>query len=1053
MTISALDQIVMAADTESCAVFFDTMPERHRKALANRALQWASAVNGFICRDLRPAYLSFDKAVAKDIELYRRIQSNEVIFPAQFARASLPAAKMAVLATCGLRELKTAGQLGLPEPRLAARILKSRQPTWLSTWCAYVLKEAPATHWMALHELESSGACMIERTAGYWTSMFCTLSNRQDMYQILTRDEKLRTELWEMLHDAGVIRMLADPEQIAREIFRKRWNSGGNVFAPRQSGTRKGTEVWREALVKLASEGMIDHARLVEYSFMALSRVAESESKKGYYYRGASTADFAIKLNQSLTGENNTASYQRQFASLLGANHKDVSTYAATVLAAMPAGTLNTAEVCSCIAPAFLNKSKEPADAALKLLDRLAREASNRLEFGRAILSALGHSSKDIHKKTLALIESARLLENKTLLSEFRQRMDMLSGMERAKAEKLASQYRWENEELDTVPAPMQITDLDNLYARASFLDDRLRALALIDDAIESVRKGVCLDEPVLLDNLEFPRLKPDAAVKPITDLDDLIYLFTKVWSGKRDEAELEAVLDGVSRLCHERPFDFNQKTETLRQNVRKYFEESPRGADGLVQIAACWLGEPSGHAAPKLTDRSGSFLNLRCVGVAMRAASRQPAPLLAAPTHAGGWIDPEVLVTRLVECIRLRTEPSRADFIQALLRMAPDNRAAALRAAASIPGEAGDALRYALGGGDIGRIQTPEYWVAALRARDPTGTSEELLKLLPHCGPDGAEAATYDFDMEPISYFANERYASISGGMPNFLPARSADPKFPGPERRGLQTSNDHLILLVNRTKYALFPTVLLHDNSYLAHSIGAYSWLHNRESLLALYAKRVLINIDSIGSYWHGDFEWLFDPDLSMARHGRYFFCFAMSSKNNNLSRLAVDALIAAVRDRRIGATAYGQAMAAVLPSGVITVVRWTRGLRDMSRTSPLHAQFVWQAIGALIGNAAITPTQRIPFLELLVELQFEHRFMPDDALVQVLSGIKGEGKSVKLVNSILAFTASDRSAFQAALLDLESRIGRVERWQNWMNAGIALRQDNRTPTAASA
>jgi hypothetical protein len=84
-------------------------------------------------------------------------------------------------------------------------------------------------------------------------------------------------------------------------------------------------------------------------------------------------------------------------------------------------------------------------------------------------------------------------------------------------------------------------------------------------------------------------------------------------------------------------------------------------------------------------------------------------------------------------------------------------------------------------------------------------------------------------------------------------------------------------------------------------------------------------------------------------------------------------------------------------------------------------------------LIGKAAITPTQRIPFLELLVELQFEHRFKPDDALLQALSGIKGEGKSAKLVNSILAFTGSDHSAFQAGLLDwnresVEPNVGKI-------------------------
>jgi len=229
------------------------------------------------------------------------------------------------------------------------------------------------------------------------------------------------------------------------------------------------------------------------------------------------------------------------------------------------------------------------------------------------------------------------------------------------------------------------------------------------------------------------------------------------------------------------------------------------------------------------------------------------------------------------------------------------------------------------------------------------------------------------------------------------------------------------------------------LHDNSPSGFSgTETYNWLHNRESLLALYAKRMLQNIDSVGSYWHGDFELLFDPDISMAGHGRYFLCIAMSSKNNDLSRLAVDALIAAVGECRIGATAFGEAMAAFLPTGVITSVRWTRGLRDMSRTSPLHAQFAWQVVSSLIEKAAITSTQQIPFLELLTELQIEYGFQPNDTLVQVLTSITGGGKGAKLAKGILAFKGERKADLPAALQDLESRINRAERWQNWIRAG---------------
>jgi Family of unknown function (DUF6493) len=1059
MTISQLDEIILAADTEKCAVFFETMTEPQRKALSQRALQWASAINGY-CYRARPRHHLFDDAVVKDVDFYESIQSHAVTFPTDFTDASYPVARMAVLATCGFPELKKADTRGLPQPKLAARLLQARKPTWLNKWCAYVLKEFPATYWLALYELEKSGTYANERTAKYWVAMVCGLPNIEGMYQdILALDEKIRTELWDMLADPGVMRTLAEPEQIGHENIGKRWRSGGDIFARNQTGNRKGSDLWREALVKLASEGLIDQKRLVEYSFMALSRTAENQAKKSYYQH-VSTADFAIKLNQDLTKEN-VVSYASQFTSLLGATHQDISTYASTVLAAMPKGELSVGEICSCIQPAFLNRNKEPAESALKLLNRLAKEHPlERAEYGPAILSAFNHSSKDIHRKALALIESTKMLEDQNLLSEFRQRMDMLAGMERTNAAKMAAHYQGASgTACDAVPggappsdttsahtesASTENTNAEELFARSSVLDPTLRALARIDDAIEATKKKTRLDAPVSLDAMEFPRLDPDRPLKPIANFDDLVYMFTKVWSGKSDAMDVEALFDGVSRLCHERPPDFEQKTDVLRQKAQKSAQEDPSypSRAGLAHIAFAWLCEPSDHSGIASNPPRLTFFGRRCLAVAQRAASRRSAPLLAAPTHAGGWIDPQILVKRLLEYSRMNIEPDKVDFIQALLRMAPDNRAAALEAATSIKGEMGQALRYALGGGKIADVQTPEYWVAAFRARDPKGTSSELLKLLPNFGPDAAEPAIYHLNVEAITHFASDRYSSMSGGLPDFLSVKNDEPAPPAKEQSKniIQTALDQLLRSANRgNNYDLFPTVLLHDNSnsWFAGP-DTYNWLHNRESLLSLYAKRMLINIHSIGNYWHSNYDILFDPDISMAGIGRYVLCFAMSSKNNDVARLAVDALIAAVAECRIGGSAFGEAMATVLPPGVITPVRWVRGLRAMVRTSPMHAHFTWQAVCTLIEQAPITPTQQIPFLELLAELQVEHRFKHEGSLLQALSRNTGAGKSAKLIKTILAFKGDDNSAVLAALQDLESRINRAERWQNWIRAG---------------
>ncbi len=196
---------------------------------------------------------------------------------------------------------------------------------------------------------------------------------------------------------------------------------------------------------------------------------------------------------------------------------------------------------------------------------------------------------------------------------------------------------------------------------------------------MEAYKTQTVSDTSVVLDSLNSPRLNPATAIKPISSLDDLIYMFMKVWSGKCTAMELECVLNGVSRLCNERPSDFQQKTDALRQKAEQREQEfSMVGWTGtLAQVAASWVGDSrAADATGKVivADPSSIFAR-RCLSLSKRIVSKQAAPLLCAPTHAGGWIDPMVLVKRINEYFWIKLEPDKVDFIQALLRIAPDNR------------------------------------------------------------------------------------------------------------------------------------------------------------------------------------------------------------------------------------------------------------------------------------------------------------------------------------------------------------------------------------------
>jgi hypothetical protein len=1028
--------MVLAADTEKCAAFFRSMKESQRRTFSARALQWAGVARGFIAGGQRQ-FLAMDRELARDVQNYENSKSGKAAFPQPINVNCYPVAQMALLASAGFPELKKSGVLGVPAPDLAVQILKDRRPAWIDKWCSLILDAAATSHWLALHQLERLGVCRLERKANYWQSMLCTLSNTPDLYEkILLNDQSIVAEIWPMLDDPTVRNLLSEPETFAAEIFRKRWRTGRNIFAPSQTATRRGSEIWRAVLVRAATEGTLARDRVVEFSFLALTEAAE-KTVKSSGYTAVSSADFAIKLNQELV-QDGTAPFLSRYASLLGANHRDVSTYCSKVLIAMPESSSALEEICSCVQPVFLNKNKEPAEAALQLLERLSREDSSaRADYGPALLAALNHPSKEVIKKAIGLIESTSLLADNSLRQEYLARIDVLTGMERSAAAKLAAQYQSKLcTAADTKSGVSDRPSTEELYKRAAALDPKLKELASVREALEAVQNHKWLDQPVKLNTLINPRLNPDAVISPIANVHDLIYAAAKAMSGRPTAMELELVLDGISRLFSERPEDFQEKTAVLREKASKYLSDAGifSQARSLEYLILVWLDGPIHDNNPRISMDASLFYTRRCLAIAKRVKANHAAPLLAMPTHAGGWIDPRTLVDRLGRYIWLKVEPDEVDFIQALLRIAPDRRAEALSSAESIKGEVGKALRYALQGGQISINQMPEYWVAAFRALDPEGNCPELQELLPKLGPDGALAAVYGFDPEPISLLASDRYASWSSGLPNFLPVQSADPDFLGWQSRSRFDQKQ----LSSTYSSTLYPTILLHDNANsFTSGINTYNWLHNRESLLAMHAKRVLCNINSIGSYWLGEFEFLFDPDVSLARNGRYFICAAMSSKNNDLSRLAVDVLISAVGDIRIGARDYGAAMAAFLPSKIITTVRWIRGLRDASKVSPLHAQFVWQAVSALIRNAASQENaSHIPFLELLIELQIAHGFGIDESTRRCLADIasSGTGKTTKLAKTLTSSIGKENDQEEAARQDLELRLGRVERWQNW-------------------
>lgn len=207
---------------------------------------------------------------------------------------------------------------------------------------------------------------------------------------------------------------------------------------------------------------------------------------------------------------------------------------------------------------------------------------------------------------------------------------------------------------------------------------------------------------------------------------------------------EAEQAIDGLTRLHADKPEDFDKRIGPIEKRAAKLLQEgrhSPFSGQGVVGnlcglIVAWKRGKPVTTEVTKdqwgqetlhisglfdepmttwhLSSVPLAFMSERMLNVCEIVTSNQPRQLLSAPTHEGGWIDAATLVERIN---RLEIEPPETDVVLALLRLAPDGRASALKSLKpSLKGEWIDAIKHGLGADRIRIGKTAALWAAAAR-------------------------------------------------------------------------------------------------------------------------------------------------------------------------------------------------------------------------------------------------------------------------------------------------------------------------------------------------
>jgi Family of unknown function (DUF6493) len=1001
MSQEQLAALLEKGDTKACLRFFAPLSEKERQAYASQVGTWFKSLS-------KNAFLE--------------------TAPGTFQRnVLLEAAEVAVQACCSLGDLKHLGARALPLNELQFEIFTARRPVWLDAWTRWLCEAAPL-RWPLVRRFVRQGLCRAPETDHYVLGMIVGVcayhDNKNTLYSALQEDrELLEKDVWRLFEVEG-----------EKEF----------CLASRDKYSRADNQ-WTYALVRLAQEKKLSRARLLDASLAAL-QLDFAQFHAGWFSQFHEALEPTVKERQE-----RCASY----LALLASKIPPTVSFALNALAILAAeDMLDSKALVEAIGPALWSRHKGTVRTALQLLDETARKHSElRPQIGMVTMEALRHESPDVQKDAMRLLEKYTSPITAELAEALSERLEHVAASQRPRLQKLIPANASTAEEAPVNSHAINQCDgiLEKvLRKRAESLDKKWRALAGVDALLSGLEEGSDSIAALNLNPLAIPRLRRDRRINRIEDLDELIDVFAHVLEEPEDPMEVERVLDGVSRLSDQRPDDFAARTGPLRKRaldrLGKLFAGPFIGCGVLADlcgIARAWLkGEvvlPVKKGVRQFDknlhnwqyDNSKrlvqfcvyqwptprAFFSRRALAVAQRCAAGNAAPLLAAPTHTGGWIDPRELVRRALVLDSLKQIADPVDQIQALLRLAPDNRAAAVKAARKLAGEFGAAVRYALGTKEsIGA--DPSLWVAAARARGPFADDECLEKKHPGLGPDAGRAARH---CASIQVRNKGKYRAL---VINVEPAPPA------------QLVAEQVTVLMNPRAGKEGEIYAMETSDTVADLRCALTmWPMQREGWFARVLPRFAQNLDWWEAVWPNRtlLEPLLDPDLPLQPMALMLLALGLAAKQPGESGLATDCLIAAIDDGRLNASRLGAALAFLAP--LIKCARLARTLGQAARVSLLHLQAVAQVIqSTLRGDPQQAPRDVQALLELLRECLSELGASVGDAGARhYLERIETGGRTARLVQELVALKGQPQPLIrrQALLRALEHRVGRIESW----------------------
>ncbi len=899
------------------------------------------------------------------------------------------------------------------------QILLDRRPEWLDGWIAHDLQtEFPTVTFSMLRRWIREGICRKPAADGYYRMLAWNLAIVEQH-----RDKAPRPPLSQQL--------LAEPDMLEDvwrlfEIDNQAFNSDGWRTAP---GAPSDYESWPEALIKLSEAGHLDRARLLDASLDGLWLDIKQNQLSGLH-------KFHRKLAPT---KKELADRQAGYLALLCHRVGHVVKFALTLLSSLERdGELQGNTFLAEVQAVFLQEAKGNAISALKLIKRVISREASLLNTGlEATIEALRHANIDVQNAAVELLDAHRAQLTDAHKTALQSTADYIAVSLKNKVLRLADQAKTPTASADRDGGTGMHTENAALLP-SELLPSEQQALGLTAMLSEPACHYASIPADIMQQSM-LPSLQP---LTPIATADELISAVSHAVEVVESPDEVERILDGISRLCNHRGDDFSAKVAPLRHRLEQGEGLAAREgiADGsggarlaLADLILTWLGSslyqssnadyfhPCDSLAPSIA---------RIRAITARVHDKKPQALLAAPTHSGGWIDPLVWIQRLTAAEKHRAAFDREDFCLSLLRLAPDNRAAALTRAGGLSQHVHRVAAFALGGGSgptHADRRDYDIWICAARSRAPyadwSGCFEPLKlddrwadSVLPAAyhwrayqtehkreyGPaDNKTVHQWKTPRLDIKVMAGGREMDESGKSTSVLAklARTLSP--------GLATDWRRLpSAALNQRSAGKYTWAGELHTAWVAHWL-VYQWPLCPDGAYISGVKQALARIDMDGSNWEpgfGFFYGLFQKHRPWRQAGHLLLCIGLAGKDADSRGLAMDALTEGIENGCVEIELLSETLVRLAQGQWLKLNRLGDNLLQLSGISLLHAWVVNETLQRWIARVDLKQHNIYKVLEVLLETQSSVRQPLTAQAAAALKTVKGGSKAARLATRLL-------------------------------------------------